>query len=278
MFVSCHTEDIDLYDIIWCAQQLRALGVGNNKIKIYTDHVLPLPHFKNVLENVFVGELDDIENIHKYDAETKHIVVIVAGHGGHEGLLTFNGKSFKPVPLLNIFKKSKSVETISVVLGQCYAGVFNYLNVRGEPKVCIIGATNLHQSIANPTTADFILENQQKVRFSWVANFFLIKFFIWLKNRTDVDGDGIVSILDGYRNAAILSNDELREIKKTNLQKIYELEAEKEQLGLMATAPSTPIRITAIEEQIEVLKSTINHHQEPWVLHADLARNIVVKL
>lgn len=280
VFISGHTGEEDILDILWCSQQLASLGVGTEDILIFSDHPKSKIHLEPLLKGSLIGELDSfLQEFPKLVKDKhEHIMAVIAGHGGHVGVLSYNGTVFKPHPIVQTLKSGSKVKSISLVLGQCYAGVFNYLNVRGAPPVCIIGATNLHLSLANPTVAEFLDINGNLVKWKWVANMFLLRYFDWLKLRNDIDGDGVVSVLDGYRHAAILSNDELRELKNKNTGLLRETEVELEKLKLEPESDLILARMQALKEEIENLKMTITHHQEPWVLHPDLARSIKINL
>lgn len=281
MFLSTHTEEIDLKDIWWGILALRNKGVPTDKIFVFTDHPVQHAHFTQ-FSGLNLESFDAIESTYPNLPASEHVVVIVLGHGGHMGVKSFSGKTFAPHPFVTLLKSAPEVRTVSIILGQCYAGLFNYLNVRGSPKVCILGATNLHLSMAAPmeaTCSGAGINCEGNVTAEWVANIFMLRFFGWIYELNDVDGDGAVSILDGYRFAATGSNDLTRDIKKSIAEHLAQLQKVLEELKSAGEANDPGgDRRRAIELSIDGISTTLNLHQEPWVLHSDLARSIIIKL
>lgn len=281
VFVSAYTEEVDLDDLMFALLSLRNTGVPADKIFVFTDHPVPQVHLKH-FTGIHIGKLDEIDKTYVGLIKTENVIATVLGHGGHVGIKSFSGKTIAPHPFVEMLKSPAEVKSVAVVLGQCYAGLFNYLNVRGNTQVCILGATNLHLSLATLTEVECSFHGigiDDKAKIEWVANIFLMRFFTWIGLKEDVDGDGLVSILDGYRHAGALTNDELRKFKVSNEKNIEEFESELTRLLALTTKSELDLaNIRRLQKVIDDGNEVKNLHQEPWVLHPDHARRIILDL
>jgi hypothetical protein len=224
------------------------------------------------------------------------LTLVVTGHGNVNGISA--QRNIKPYELLSIVKGIDSLKCALVVLGQCYAGTFNYLDVRSTavetsrdklkgnsteksdgkilPDICIIGATNLHFSISYFVN----LSNVSKFRSfqcpkSWVANIFLMHFMTNVAFPDDIDGDGLYSVMDTYKSAGILSNQDLIEINRRNFTHLLNLHKDFSADRDDSRPLLQQLREKTIREYGEVLGIFLNQ-QNPWILHANFARNLLL--
>jgi hypothetical protein len=84
-----------------------------------------------------------------------------------------------------------------IVLTQCYAGIFNYLDALESPQLVVIGATNLNPSVSAEIKLPkaMQLEDGSTGKDKWSANIFALGFFAWLANPLDLDGDGATNLV-----------------------------------------------------------------------------------
>jgi hypothetical protein len=191
-----------------------------------------------------------------------------------------------------------------VVLNQCFAGVFNLLDVAAYPPLVLIGATNLNNSISTGITlgTPVAMEDGTPGIHSWSANLFSWNFFRWLATQQDVDGDGQLTILDAYKFAGAMSNQQLLTIKSRLYMDALRLADELRKLQQQLAGESLPqtpeaiqqlaqqepqrfstlrqsvLEMKATEERLTEMLKMLYLHQEPWILHATLARRLVVAL
>src|SRR5699024_2527800 len=114
--------------------------------------------------------------------------------------------------LLHSIKSNNNAQNIVIYLGQCYAGIFNYLDVKGTPNTILIGATNLYPSIS-----------YQSPDISWQANLFLLNLFKWIKSPKDIDGDGKITVMDSFKYAGAETNRYCQQYKGECLCKTIEI-------------------------------------------------------
>lgn len=283
LFLTGSNEERFLNDICFGIQSLFSKGVSSEKIKIIADINTPL-----IAGLIVPFDLpDDIELFEtaSFDSlvselNSKYLVIIVTGHGSSSGIALHNG-NISPNSLISILRKSKFLEKTLVVLGQCFAGIFNYLeakkldNITGNsvlPEICFLGATNLDYSISSPVdiskgihTKDF--ECNQR----WIANIFLFYFFQYIVNPLDIDGDNRFTVTDAYKYAGIQSNSHLKETRAMNF------------LYAIKTITSEVIESSKIEEwkkqsiiDLENFFTTALTNQNPWILNAHFSRTLEI--
>lgn len=219
--------------------------------------------------------LDQAKNTHE------NLVMFITGHGGLEGLDA--APPITPYRLLNSIKSSPNLKRALVYLGQCYAGVFNYIGAGSKPKgagqsdpeVILIGATNLHESLSHPTSEVLVTGLQ-----NWPANLFLLLAFKWFSNPLDVDGDGKITVIDSYKFAGVVSNMVNKQLKVQAFPKTLALQ--KNWLDAKETDDknSTPSTQASLDAAHTLYKNHLELqyvHQECWILNAIPAQQIEVK-
>lgn len=168
-----------------------------------------------------------VEIIRKNEEYT-HMVLFVLGHGSECGIAS-RPIDITPHMLYSSIRQSSTLVTATVYLGQCFAGLFNYMDAQSvfkedgkkSPNIIVLGATGLYSSIASSTT-----EKIKDCKIRWAANIFLYYVFLWFKNPLDKDGDSHFTIMDSFKYAALMTNfrnngirvenfiDKLRQIQK----------------------------------------------------------------
>ncbi|WP_082754433.1 hypothetical protein [Burkholderia savannae] len=275
-----HRHIFDLAFGLFC---LEAAGINIADIHIYIDgsNRASIDNFmKNGTKSSFaIKESKDFfadQQANKYE----NIVMFVTGHGGTSGIDA--NPPITPYKLLNCLKSSPNLNRAIVYLGQCYAGIFNYIgvgkgiNAQGgsDPEVVFIGATNLHESLSSSTR-----ESLAQGTLSWVANLFLLYVFKWICNPIDVDGDGKLTIMDSYKYAGATSGGLNKSMKAATLANSVDFQWRWVQArNAHNAAPTilTQLAMDAAFTQYASLLEILYVHQECWILNAIPAQKVEI--
>lgn len=209
---------------------------------------------------------DQANNVHE------NLVMFVTGHGGLQGLDA--APPITPFILLNCIKSSPNLKQAIVYLGQCYAGIFNYIgagskqvaNGANDPNVIFIGATNLHESLSHSTSETLVTGPQ-----NWPANLFLMFIFKWFMNPNDVDGDGKHTIIDSYKFAGTMSNMVNKQVKAQSFPLTHDLQKRWEAAKAAHAQQNSPTTRANLDAATTLYKTHLEImyvHQECWILNA----------
>jgi hypothetical protein len=211
----------------------------------------------------------------------KKLVILVTGHGNYTGISAL--PDIQPYSLLSLVKSLSGLENALLVLGQCFAGTFNFLEARSldpktgkivPPEVCIIGATDLNVSVSlQITIPDHPVLSQFNCNKQWSANLFLFFFMLHVAIPSDVDGDGKHTIIDIYKAAGILTNQQLLNVKQSAFMNIFQEILTSTVTQLIQTPIAQELSQKARSDLIAAF-DTILINQNPWILHANLARQL----
>jgi len=257
---------------------LEAAGISHSNIFIYIDG-----QDRNVIRQIISTGTNNLYNIKITDEffidmksiTHKNVVMFVTGHGNLKGIDA--SPEISPTKLVNSLKTSPNFECGIIYLGQCYAGVFNYINVKTEePKsdIIMVGATNLHSSISSPTQKSML----NSVRIPWVANLFLLNIFEWFGSPHDLDGDGYNSIVDSYKYAGGMTHKYINEIKGDCHQRLKRIEQTIDSLEIVSNDTTLTVAKEIIEtkKEKELMLQILYNHQESWILNAIPGQNIII--
>jgi hypothetical protein len=274
LFISSSEEERHLLDIVFGYQTLVAIGVDPSRIYIFVDHPLPDIHL-NPYGISRIHALEDIRADVIQVASTENVVLIVGGHGSHQGL---GSGHLTADQILKWVRTIPNIELGLIVLTQCYAGIFNFLDALSSPKLVFIGATNLHPSvsIAIRLPDAMPLADGSRGNDAWSANIFSLGFFHWLRRPLDIDGDGATNLLDAYKFSGVFSSEELRSNKCHTYQRIQQLYEElRDRERIAESDVALQFDMGAIRTRLQQELVFLNIHQEPWLLNANLAREVV---
>lgn len=143
IFVSGSTEDRHLYDIVIGIDCLRKKGVADDNIFVFTDHPEKHVHLPlyNVTKNVYTTA--DLKTTLPQIKGFEVAVTVVGGHGSPSGI-TVQGANITPQELIDSIRSIPGIKAGVAILGQCYAGLFNFTNAgSGDPQLVVIGSTIL---------------------------------------------------------------------------------------------------------------------------------------
>lgn len=268
-------EDRHIQDLAFGLYCLESAGIDKKSISIYIDgpdrHLISQLISTGSLNTHQVHEANDFF-AHQAANISKNIVIFVTGHGSIDGI---DGSTpISPYKLISCIKDSPNLERAVVYLGQCYAGVFNYVGAgsnhgQGQKNVNVVlmGATSLHESISSSTT-----ENLPAGQMQWLANIFLLHVFKWISTPKDVDGDGKKTIIDSYKYAGVVSNMQNKEIKMGSFVRCVDLHAKyfsaKEECDQNPSDAMLALKMQAYDSQYQQELQIGYIHQECWILNA----------
>lgn len=266
VFISGSDEKRFVDDISFGIQCLRSRGFLLKNILAFIDQPLG-PAFGSTYrlpEGLTVRTTNELQQV-LGNQNSSTLVVVVTGHGNHNGIAA--SPDIQPYNLLSIVKGLPSLGSALIVLGQCFAGTFNYLEARSihpetrktiPPEVCIIGATDLNVSVSlpvdisqDPNLAQFACEK------SWSANLFLFFFMLQLAQPIDIDGDGKHTVMDAYKVAGIFTNDVLLKNKVRAYTDIFQIMQRSTITQLRQTSEAQQLAEKAREELAEKAREDI---------------------
>ncbi|ELR98514.1 hypothetical protein [Gloeocapsa sp. PCC 73106] len=284
-FISGSDEDRFVNDISFGVSCLRHRRFPSINILLFIDQLKDLE--SNLTDkfpsDVNIYRTSSIES-KLSEKNPKNLVIIVTGHGSDKGIDT--NPPMLPYQFLSILKKNPELEYALVVLGQCFAGTFNFLEAKSKdpqtgtvisPELCIIGAANLTYSISVTIDIEGLpqFEEFSCVK-NWCANLFLFFFLLHIAYPKDLDGDGKITVLDTYKAAAIFTTEELIENRQKAFKNIIErLLPTRQDISQIEDSfkVSEKLAEQAREDLIKAYE-TLLINQDCWILNANLAREL----
>lgn len=277
-----NSEARHIWDILWGITVLKRKGIKEDQIYVFSDftHMNTNLNTFGIVKNLFHAKYlkSELQKISGFN----HLVMVVSGHGNHHGL-PVSGSKLTPTDLIASIRSCQNLKSGTLILGQCYAGVFNFLPASKEPEIVIMGATNLHSSLSSTIRLNYPIHcpNSKYVLNSWLANIFLFYIFEWILNPIDIDGDGKLTAADLYKYAGVNANQHLLSLK-SELALTYDIwciEAKKKiEEHHSQVKVLTEIELKSITDQLNNNLANLYLHQEPWMLHANLSRAISINL
>lgn len=242
-------------DLAYVQMKLREAGHPPGKIHFFADPPFPASDTSNLLGAPIPGvPVSDV------------CVVIVSGHGSARGL-----GPITPTQLTQV-ARAHGTSLGVLVLGQCYAGIFNPIDCKTEPPLVCMGATNLDVSLSIPCKVEV---NGQVV--SWTANMFVARISEWFAKPVDTDGDGKLTLADAYKYAGATSAESLAHTKGRDFYLATKLAADlKERLECPVDLPHENLEREMLERDLSSTLGAINSSQTPWLINAHLATAVEV--
>lgn len=272
-------KDRFLNDIFFGVASLLVKNVSTSNIDILIDPIVkPInPVVDNILSRFLINHISDYKTIINSKPHLENLVIIFTGHGSIHGI--DSSIPIKPKDLLDLLHNTQKND-ITVIFGQCFAGIYNYTNVINPQcnaqNICLFGASHLNSSLSSTTTI-----NIGGILIVWSGNIFLYHFFNWIISPCDIDGDGIKSLMDAFKYSAGVSSDNLIEVRKDSFLHLYNLSEELSKLKkkkrrkiFKSSKASLDLEIKSIEIQIKEYTKVTHVNQDPWILNANGARKI----
>lgn len=287
IFLSGSDEGRFLDDIGFGIQCLAHRNFPNENIYVLVDD-LSTPSVIGIYSQVFgrtILPTNNLQTLLEGRQDFKNLVLVVTGHGNEQGIES--DPTIRPFPLMSLIKSQPGLENALIVLGQCFAGAFNYMDARGrtprngevaESRICIVGAADLTESVSALSN---LKELQQYQTFScakvWKANLFLLYFMNSVAFPQDIDGDGQCNVMDAFKYAGIRTNQHLITVKSGVLQDFHRLTiiSALEKAKPDALEKSQLLDDTAKLDLITAIAGFLTS-QSCWILHADLARSLLL--
>lgn len=279
-FISDSDEPRHVFDIVHGVLTLLNNGVPSHSIIIFTDFSQANLYTQPFFNTINIYNIAMMNPILHSQTIYSNIILIVTGHGRPDGIGT-SALSIPPYDLIDTTRKITNIQCGIVILCQCYAGVFNFIDATQHPPVVVIGAANLGPSLSPPINFTLYDKNTppQPLVQGWQANAFMFFFFRWLNNKCDIDGDGVNSLIDAYKYAGANSNSAISNIKvntfiraQQTAIKIHNLETKKSNVGI---SHNEQVELDSLQDSLENDINIINVNQEAWLLHANKARDII---
>lgn len=257
-----HVEDRFLYDVNYGVGVLKSRKVADENIIVVTDLTVGTWVEKyNNMRNVPFFPSSELNSLIE-NAECDNLFIVSSCHGSLDGIDSVT--PIRPFTLNQALKNNKYVKNILVFLGQCYAGIFNFMDVRDtEKNIVYIGATDINASLS------YML-----AECGWVANISVIALFQWLKNPRDVDGDGVYSITDLYKFVSCFTNNVTNQIEKMQTSHLIDASVSLRLEEMRLSALGSPFLSKIAKDAIETIKNYSVPHQNPWILNAIAAGNM----
>lgn len=277
-FLSGSDEDRFLMDIDFGVRCLQYRGFPESNIKLFIDQPSPQGFLQsyNFPGNLAIYPTAQLER-ELNSATPQQLVIVVTGHGDYGGITA--SPPIKPYQMLQALRSTNGLEKVLMVLGQCYAGLFNFLEARSydnqtgqklHPEICIIGATGLNTSISFTFEGSIVQHIQFPTR--WLANLFLLSFMIQVSQPIDIDGDGLYTAMDAFKFAGIYTNIILQQIKHNAFMEVSNV--------LVQRPPQqTQSPISLDQQSLDKLKdlySNVLISQDYWILNANFARELIL--
>lgn len=241
---------------------------------VFTDHSAPQPYL-TPYGLTQIHALADFAAVSSKLRDFTAAAVVATGHGCIGGIGA-RGVVISPYALLQAVRAIPGIEVGLVVLCQCYAGVFHRMDATTKPHLVLLGATHLNPSLSAPFELKTPLQQRDgKAGIQdWVANIFMVKLFDWLNAPSDIDGDGDRTLMDAYKYAGAESNQDLVAIKSRLYVEADTLSSQVRDLAKLPPSPIQKIQLEAASRKLQSRLETLYLHQEPWILHAELARAV----
>jgi len=276
IFISDSDENRHLYDIIFAVDVLRRRGVADERVLVFTDH--PQAALQFAPYGIRHRALSEIGPTLATRRGGPAALLATTGHGRSDGIGA--GRTvLTPHGLLSAVRRIPGLKRGVLVLGQCFAGIFDQVDAKADPELVLMGAARLNMSLSVPIklAAPLRQRDQSEGLCTWSANLFLLKFFEWIATPLDVDGDGCLTLSDAYKHAGVQTNRDLVQIKSSLYLEVRDLASRVDLLGakLKGPSPSDDDRLAhdAVTRQLQQRLEILHLHQEAWLLHAHLARD-----
>jgi hypothetical protein len=260
---SNNIEDRFLYDTEYCIKNILAKGVKLANIIVATDANFDLVCAKcPAISGVnFITSQQVTSTIEQLNSD--NLIVVANCHGSIQGIDAQN--AILPHAITEALKNNQSFQNILVLFGQCYAGIYNWVDIRHDHKnIVYMGATGFDTS----------LSCQLSNNISWCANISVIAFWDWMLNPKDIDGDGCLTVMDLYKYIAWFTNAVTDDIEKVQTSLLIDKKVEI-RLAMLKEQGDTSTEMKRLEKAaVEALESYIVPHQTPWLLNAITAQQI----
>lgn len=249
-------------DLAYVYEALCTSGVDPAQIRVLVDDpLMPVVLANEGVPPAATDLMANAANVFVSMRTSGFVGVVVSGHGDHQAIAMT--QPVRSTELLRWMASVKGAVSGALVLGQCFAGVFRYVDARSPLPVVIMGATNFEASFSASG-----VPKRRRVP-DWLANPFLTYFADWLETPVDVDGDGQFTILDAYRHISVKT---MGFLNTNRLNTAMFFKEHVLDLRIEWENEEDPVRKAAIFGELEGAVSLLFGRPEPWIMGADEAR------
>lgn len=280
LYIMTSSNDLDVRfvkDIARCSLMLSV-----NKKVAYENQVIVLDVSKDDLVSKFpyfkdsdvIGSSDIYECMKNLECE--NLFIISSCHGGLGGIDA--KEPIRPHQFTEAIKQNPHIKNCVALFGQCYAGIFNHLDLKCKHKnIVYIGATEMRTGLSIPLLWKSC--DSDSTIWNWVANIFVFHIATWLNNPIDVDNDGYCSIIDMYKYICYKTNIQTENVEKSEAKRFLDKKITAE----IGKVLPKKINNESKGEMDELDKEAVNEidytipHQDCWILNAECAINMIIK-
>jgi hypothetical protein len=251
-----------LNDALVCVCSFLDYGISPNNIHCF----VPVSTSRFILDFNSHVNVYDFRNyaVEAPKINAKYIINIVTGHGSPKGIQFDNSQNavgeIRPFEYVKAIQAIHNLELCIFIFGQCYAGIFNFWDSnQGDKKFVFIGATGTHSSLNSEVINNFWMN---------VYLFYITTWFTLNKNTRDVNGDGYCDLLDCFKFAGAETSQLILKNRSKWYREIRSVE------GSLNNPHLEPLDRNNAISKMNSLMDALYSIQEPWILNANLARNI----
>lgn len=258
---STKVEDRFLYDAELCLRVLLHKGASLSDVIIATDsdESIVLAKCSSMIGATFVTSQQLLSTIH--ELKCNNLIILTDCHGSIRGIDAKH--PIMPYPLTEAIKQNCALKNVIVFFGQCYAGIYNWVDITDSHKnIVYIGATGFDSSLS-----------YGMAQIPWSANISLVALGQWLHTPVDIDGDGSLTVRDLFKYIAWFTNSVTDEIEKKQTSDLVDAKVDLK-IAMKEQGKSTDTMAKLEQEAIEALGNYIVPHQTPWILNAKCAQKI----
>lgn len=258
---STKVEDRFLYDAELCLRILTLKGVNLSDVIIATDadENMVLAKCSTMQGATFINSQQLLNTINTL--KCPNLIILTDCHGSIRGIDAKH--PIMPYPLTEAIKMNRTLKNVIVFFGQCYAGIYNWVDITTPHKnIVYIGATGFDSSLSYGMD-----------QIPWSANISLVALGQWLHSPVDIDGDGSLTVMDLFKYIAWFTNSVTDNIEKKQTSDLVDAKVDLK-LAMKESEKSTDMKAKLEQEAIEALGNYIVPHQTPWILNAKCAQKI----
>lgn len=216
-----------------------------------------------------VSSSDIYEHIKTLDCE--NLFIVASCHGDLYGITAKT--LIRPHDLTESIKQNPHIVNCVAMFGQCYAGIFNHMDLICEGKhIVYIGATDMRKGISSLQT--WKLNDTNK--WEWCANIFVLHLARWFNSPVDVDNDGKFTIVDMYKYVSYNTNKKTEDIEKEEAKRYLD-ERIKAEIGKLPADIELGSEMKMLDEKAVKDLDYMIPHQDCWILNAEDALSITIE-
>lgn len=262
-----------MYDIAHCA-----LYLTYNKAVAFNEQIIvsDTPKEDLAARMKFFEKYEVITSSMLYDyiknVNCDNLILISSCHGNLYGISAKN--VIKPFLLTESIKSNAHMKRCIAFFGQCYAGIFNHLELECPNKeIVYIGATEMRSGYSTLHSWKI----NEDITWNWSANIFVFYLAEWLNSPIDVDGDGKFTIIDLYKFICYMTNYETENMEKTEAKRFFDEKIKTVIEKVLPPEEETKDEMDKLDEEATKELDYTIPHQDCWILNSEDAVSITIE-